>query len=131
MEFAYYNPSDESRSCVVRTMTKLTGKAYQTVKEELTALAAALGYPEYNEPAVFERYMAAHGIFRCMEDCGMQVNALSLGSGTFCVFSTNRTGFFHLFPVIDGVIYDRKNAYQELDVLAVYEKAANHTEVEL
>ena len=55
MDFAYYNPSDEKRSCVVRTMTKLTGKDYQTVRQELTALADEMGYPEYNEPAVFEQ----------------------------------------------------------------------------
>ena len=32
MKFEYYNPSDDKRSCVVRTMTKLTGKDYDTVK---------------------------------------------------------------------------------------------------
>ena len=56
MEFAYYNPSDESRSCVVRTMTKLSGKPYETVKSELTALASEMAYPAYNEPEVFEAY---------------------------------------------------------------------------
>ena len=33
MNFEYYNPSDESGSCVVRTMTKLTGKEYDIVNE--------------------------------------------------------------------------------------------------
>ena len=27
MEFEYYDPSDDKRSCVVRTLTKLTGKS--------------------------------------------------------------------------------------------------------
>ena len=65
LRFLYYNPSGESRSCVVRTMTRLTGKPYETVKAELTALAAEMGYPEYNEPDVFEAYMAQHGIAKC------------------------------------------------------------------
>ena len=52
MEFDYYNPSDESRSCVVRTMTKLTGKEYSTVKAELTALAQELGYYDLRNKCV-------------------------------------------------------------------------------
>ena len=82
MDFAYYNPSDEKRSCVVRTMTKLTGKDYQTVRQELTALAEETGYPDYNEPAVFEQYLAEHDYFRCMDDCGVQVKEY-LGEDTF------------------------------------------------
>ena len=68
MEFVYFNPTDESRSCVVRTMTRLTGKPYEAVKKVLTELAAEMGYPDYNETAVFEKYMAAHRIFRCMDE---------------------------------------------------------------
>lgn len=122
MEFAYYNPSDESRSCVVRTMTKLTGKTYKTVKGELSALAAELGYPDYNEPAVFERYLAAIGIFKFMGDDGLRVCELPPLDGVCCVLGTNRAGFFHLFPVIGGVIYDRRDDSRQLWVLAVYRK---------
>ena len=124
MDFAYYNPSDEKRSCVVRTMTKLTGKDYQTVRQELTALAEETGYPDYNEPTVFEQYLAEHDYFRCMDDCGVQVKELMLSDGAFCVFCTNHEEFYHLMPVIDGVIYDRRNDCQELYVLAVYRKKA-------
>lgn len=122
MKFAYYNPSDESRSCVVRTLTKLTGKAYQTVKDELTALASETGYPEYNEPAVFERYLAEHGFLRCMDDCGIAVRELRLEKGAYCVFCTNGEEFCHLLPVVDGVIYDRRDDCRGLLVLAVYRK---------
>ena len=122
MDFAYYNPSDESRSCVVRTMTKLTGREYQTVKNELTALAQEMGYPEYNEPAVFERCLKSHGFAKCAEGGGLQVGALRPDRGIYCVFCTNQAGFYHLMPVIDGVIYDRRNDSQELYVLAVYRK---------
>ena len=120
LRFLYYNPSGESRSCVVRTMTRLTGKPYETVKAELTALAAEMGYPEYNEPDVFEAYMAQHGIVKCIDDCGLRVKELKLERGTYCVFCTDHEGFFHLMPVQDGVIYDRRDDCQELFVLAVY-----------
>ena len=122
MEYAFYNPSEESRSCVVRTMTKLSGKPYETVKSELTALAAEMEYPAYNEPEVFEAYMEQLGMRKCIDDCGLRVRELKLARGTYCVFCTNHEDFFHLMPVIDGVIYDRRNDSQDLYVLAVYRK---------
>lgn len=129
MDFQYYNPSDEPRSCVVRTMTRLTGKDYQTVKKELTALAEETGFSGYNEQAVFESYMAAHGFSRCENVSGMQVKTLQLSSGMYCIFCTNRSDFYHLMPVIDGVIFDRRDDCQDLYVLAVYQKVGNSIEV--
>ncbi len=122
MEFEYYNPSDESRSCVVRTMTKLTGKVYSTVKAELTALAQELGYETYNDEAVFGQYMAEHGIYKIQEYVDTNVGELELKDGSYCVYSTNHKGFFHLIPVVDNVIYDRRNDSLELYVIAVYKK---------
>ena len=122
MNFEYYNPSDESRSCVVRTLTKLTGKEYSTVKAELDALAQELGYETYNEAAVFERYMAKHSIYKMKEYENITVGELELNGGSYCVYSTNQNGFFHLIPVVDNVIYDRRNDSTELFVIAVYKK---------
>lgn len=59
MEFEYYNPSDESRSCVVRTMTKLTGKEYSTVKAELTAYCTFGSFDYYSERAFPRASLAA------------------------------------------------------------------------
>ena len=122
MEFEYYSPSDESRSCVVRTMTKLTGKEYSTVKEELTELAQKLGYETYNDEAVFKQYMAEHGIYKIKEYVDTTVGEIELNDGSYCVYSTNHKGFFHLIPVVDNVIYDRRNDSLELYVIAVYKK---------
>ena len=122
MEFEYYNPSDESRSCVVRTMTKLTGKDYSMVKAELTELADSMGFGEYNEEAVFEQYMAEHGINKIEEYDDTKVGELELGSGEYCVHATNRNGFHHLLPVVDNVIFDRRDDSRELYVIAVYKK---------
>lgn len=129
LSFAYYNPSDERRSCVVRTMTKLTGKPYPAVKQALAGLAAALGYPDWNEQAVFERYLAEYGFRKCENMSGMQLGELSLQSGAYCVFCTNRADFFHLLPVIDGVIYDRRDDCRALYVIAVYKRTNDISEV--
>ena len=101
--FEVYSPTDESRSCVVRTLTKLTGKDHSEVKKELTSLAEQMGLPTYN-------------------DADTRVKELRLGRGEYCVVATNNAGFFHMFPVIDGVIYDRRNDSQELCVVSVYKK---------
>ena len=122
MDFEYYNPSDESRSCVVRTMTKLTGKEYSTVKAELTSLAQELGYETYNNETVFGQYMTKHGIYKKTEYENTTVGELELNDGSYCVYSTNHKGFFHLIPIVDNVIYDRRNDSLELYVIAVYKK---------
>ena len=122
MKFEYYNPSDESRSCVVRTMTKLTGKAYDIVKAELTALAKKLGYETYNDEHVFGQYMAEHDIYKIKECNNTTVGELELNDGVYCIYSTNNNGFFHLIPIIDNVIYDRRNDSLQLYVIAIYKK---------
>lgn len=122
MNFEYYNPTDESRSCVVRTMTKLTGKEYSTVKNELAALAKRMGFEEYNEETVFERYMSEYNILRYKEYDDTKVGELELSSGTYCIHCTDRNGFHHLLPVINDTIYDRRDDSRELYVVAVYRK---------
>ena len=120
LDYTYYNPSDESRSCVVRTMTKLTGKQYDTVKQELLRQAADCGCETYNDQTVFEAYLRRYGFTPCEIGENTKVSGLNLNSGSYCVYTTNRSGFYQLLPVIDGVIYDRRNDSAELYVIAVY-----------
>lgn len=122
MEFEYYNPSNEKRSCVVRTMTKLTGKGYDTVKNELTELAQKMNCDSYNNEDVFGRYMEEHGISKMQEQGDITVGELEPEKGIYCVFCTDRRGFFHLLPVVDNVIYDRRDDSRGLYVIAVYKK---------
>ncbi|MBO4878172.1 MAG: hypothetical protein J5501_09225 [Ruminococcus sp.] len=122
MRFEHFDPSSESRSCVARTMTKLTGKEYSAVKAELTALAQSMGKDSYNDESVFGEYMAGFGMKKCGEYDDTRVGELDLGNGVYCVFCTDRKDFCHLMPVIDNVIYDRRDDYRELWVVAVYKK---------
>ena len=122
MEFEYYNPSNDKRSCVVRTMAKLTDKDYSIVKSELTELAKDIGCGTYNDEKVFSSYMANHGIYKLNDYTDTKVGQLGLSCGTYCVYCTNRDGFYHLLPVVDNVIYDRRDDIRELYVIAVYKK---------
>ena len=103
-------------------MTKLTGKEYIDVKAELCELAQELGRETYNDEFVFGRYMAEHGIFKINDHSNTTVGDLDLNNGIYCVYCTNRNGFYHLFPVVDNIIYDRRNDSLGLYVIAVYKK---------
>ena len=85
-------------------------------------LAQELGCGTYNDEAVFERYMESHGISKLKEYDEIKVGALELKGGVYCVHCTNREGFHHLLPVVDNVIYDRRDDSRELYVVAVYKK---------
>lgn len=122
MDFEFYNPSDDKQSCVVRTMTKLTGKKYSEVKRELIELADKLGFDTYNTPDVFEVYMKNYGLNKIKDFTDVKLKDLNLEKGKFCLFCTNRQGFNHLIPLIDNVIYDRRNDSLDLYVIRVYQK---------
>jgi len=122
VDFHYYNPSEDKQSCVVRTMTKLSGKEYSEVKNELIELAAELGFNTYNTPDVFEVFMKNYGIIKTENFTDLKLRELKLENGTFCLFCTNQQGFNHLIPVIDNVIYDRRNDSLDLYVISVYKK---------
>ena len=122
MEYQYYNPSEDKGSCVARTLTKLTNKPYSVVKAELVDLAKKLGFETQNEAKVFENYMEKHGFFKVKDYKGVKVKNLKLDDGEYCIFSTNNEGFYHLFPIIDNVIWDRHNTNNDLFVISVYKK---------
>lgn len=92
------------------------------VKEELTVLAQKLGFETYNDESVFVYYMAEHGIYKINEYENTTVGELELNNGIYCIYSTDNNGFFHMIPVVNNVIYDRRNDSLQLYVIAVYKK---------
>ncbi len=124
LSFEKYDPSEDKQSCVIRAMSKLTGKDYPTVKKEMTALAERSGFETYNDQSVFEEYMSRNGIYKDRDyNNNTQLRDLDLSGGSYCVLMTNRMSFFHLLPVVDNVIYDRRNDSLTLYVLSTYKKA--------
>ena len=118
--YTCYNPSDEHGSCIARTLTLLSGKPYPAVRAELDALAGALGFDTYTETAVFEEYLARLGFYPADGYTGVRMDALTLPAGRFCVICTDGAGFYHMLPVIDSVIYDRRNDSGALTVFRIY-----------
>ena len=124
LSFEQYDPSEDKQNCVVRAMAKLTGKDYPTVKKEMTALAERSGFETFNDQSVFEEYMSQNGIYKERDyNNNTQLRDLDLSDGSYCVLMTNRISFFHVLPVVDNVIYDRRNNSLSLYVLSTYKKA--------
>ena len=65
--------------------------------------------------------MADHGFYKISNHCNI-VGELESDSGAYCVYCTNRAEFYHLLPIVDNIIYDRRNDSLELYVIAVYKK---------
>lgn len=124
LSFEQYDPSEDKQNCVVRTMTKLTGKDYPVVKSELKQLAARSGFETYNDQSIFEEYMSRCGIYKQRDyNNNTKLKDLDLSGGAYCVLTSNRESYYHMLPVIDNVIYDRRNNSLDLYVITIYKKA--------
>jgi len=117
MKYEYFNPVDERGSCITRTMAKLLDKDFYVAKEELITLSKELGYDDYREIEVFEEYLENHN-YKKTTNKGL-VKDLELNEGKYAVFC-NKDDFYHMFPVIDGVIYDKSLKYLDMNVLCLY-----------
>lgn len=93
IEFAFYNPSDDKRSCVVRTLTKLSGRPYAEVKCELEALAAETSLPTYNDEVVFVRYLQNIGFRKMQSEPGLLVGDLRFRAAHTAFSVQIRTAF--------------------------------------
>lgn len=120
MKFVEYNPVDEKGSCVVRTFTKLLDKDFYIVKKELLQLAKELGYEDYREIAVFEKYMSNNNYEKITIKVKNTDN-LKLKKGKYVVFCKNGNEY-HMFPIIDDVIYDKNKKCFGQTIISIYKK---------
>ena len=116
LKYEYYNPVDEKGGCITRTMSKLFDKDYETVKEELISLSKELGYDDYHDTEVFEKYLENNNYKK--EELNIPVSELNL-KGRYAVLC-HKGDNYHMFSVIDGVVYDKSLKYLDMDVVNIY-----------
>jgi len=121
MQFIKYDPVCEKGNCIVRALTKVTDKDYYQVKEELTKLSFSLGYEDYREINVFEKYMKFNGMDK-LNIKDIKVKDLNLGKGSYCVFCWDKVSYYHMVAIRDNVLYDKDDEGLELFVINVYKK---------
>lgn len=123
MEFReYYISNKEGKSnCVIRTFCKLFNKSYDDVFNELCNLARALNCDNFNDVLVFETYLKDND-FILDDSRDVNVSDLKLDNGRYVVFCYDKKEYYHMFPIIDNVIYDKNDECLSLYILKVYKE---------
>ncbi|MBQ6323838.1 MAG: hypothetical protein IJI22_03295 [Bacilli bacterium] len=116
LKYEHYNPVDEKGGCIVRTMSKLFDKDYEIVKEELISLSKELGYEDYHETEVFEKYLEKYNYEK--QELNIFVSELNL-KGKYAVLC-HKGDNYHMFAIIDGVVYDKSLKYLDMEVVCLY-----------
>lgn len=119
MEFELYNPTFEKGDCIVRTLTKLLNKDLNIIKEELNELAKELNYDNYREIEIFEKYLENNNYKKIMLE-ERQVKDLKLIKGKYAVFCYNKKDYYHMFSVIDNIVYDKDRKCFDLYTISIY-----------
>lgn len=121
MKFEEYNPVSGC-GCVVRTFSKLLNKDVSIVKKELEEVAKRLGFDETNEIEVFDEYFKMNRYEK--ENRDIPVKDLDYQKGKYGVFCFKENDY-HMFAIIDGVIYDKNQRYLDMQVISIYKFVGN------
>lgn len=118
----YYISNKEGKSnCVIRTFCKLFNKSYDDVFNELCNLAKELNCDNFNDVLVFGTYLKDNDFI--LDDIrDVKVSNLKLVNGRYVVFCYDKREYYHMFPIIDNIIYDRTNECLNLFVLKIYKE---------
>ena len=119
MKFVEYNPVLGS-GCIVRTFLRLLDKDVSEIKNELFNLAQDMGYDDYSEISVFEKYLDINNYEKIDNYKDILVKDLSLDYGKYALFCYDKNDYYHMFSIIDNIIYDKNDKCLDLYVISVY-----------
>ena len=108
MKFVEYNPVLGS-GCIVRTFLRLLDKDVSEIKNELFNLAQDMGYDDYSEISVFEKYLDINNYEKIDNYKDILVKDLSLDYGKYALFCYDKNDYYHMFSIIDNIIYDKND----------------------
>ena len=123
MKYEYYYIEDNNKksNCIIRTFCKLLNKEYEEIKEELINIAKKLNYESYAEIEVFEKYLNDNNYKKI--ECGeTQIKELKLDNGKYAVFCYDKKEYYHMLPIINNIIYDKKEENLNLYVISIYKE---------
>ena len=90
------------------------------LKEELNTLAYSLNYNSYNEIEVFEKYLSDNNYIK-IDGNNILVSDLKLENGKYAIFAY-KDDWYHMFSIIDNIIYDKNNDCLDLYVISIYKE---------
>ena len=120
MEYKKYNPIKEKGACIIRTFKKLFNKKADQIRNELNILAQELNYDNYKEIEVFEEYLFRNHYFKIHDFDQKLIRDIELDDGKYAVFCYDKEEYYHMFAVIDNVVYDKSEKCFDLYVISVY-----------
>lgn len=116
IEFSKY---DGNGNCIIRSFCLIFNVEYNDVYSELCNIRDQLGCNSYTDILVFEFYLKEHHCYMVDSFC-YQVKDLLLDKGRYIIFCWNRKDYYHMIPVIDGVIYDKSSDCMDLYIIKIY-----------
>lgn len=118
----YFISNKEGKSnCVIRSFCKLYNQEYDTVFNDLVAIAHELNHNSFNDVEVFEEYMRRHNTIE-IESKEIKIKDLELDSGNYIVFCYDKKDFYHMITIIDNTIYDKSDECLELYIIKIYKE---------
>lgn len=127
MKYEYYYVEDENKktNCIIRTFCKLFNKEYEETKKELINIAKELKYETYAEIEVFEKYLNDNN-YKKIEHKEEQIKNLKLENGKYAVFCYDKKEYYHMLPIINNIIYDKKEDSLNLYTISIYKEKNPH-----
>lgn len=124
MTFIEYNLTDinGNSNCVIRSLCKILNKEYDDVLNGLLDTAKALNNESFNDIPVFEEYMKQNNIIKIDIEQDKQIKDLKLDNGSYIVFCYNKEDFYHMIPIIDNTVYDKRIDSLELYTISIYKE---------
>ena len=116
----YITNKEEKSNCVIRTFCKIFNEEYDNVYNELCRIQKELNCSNYNDIEVFEKYMENHNFNSIDYGKDIVIKELELDDDTYIVFCWNKDDFYHMLPIINNVIYDKKESSMNLFTLKLY-----------
>ena len=119
MKFEKYDPVMEKGGCILRTFMKLLNKDEKTILSELIDICKEMNHKDYTDIEVFEKYLEINNYIKIDNIKDMKVKELENLSGKYACFCF-KDNWYHMIPIIDNIVYDRKDDSLELKVISLY-----------
>ena len=120
MKFKEYYITDNkgNSNCVIRTISKLLNKDYETVEKMLLQIADELN-KSFNDIEVFEKVLFDNN-YKEIETKEIKIKDLELDNSKYAILCYDKKDFYHMIAIINNTLYDRTNEYLDLYVLKIY-----------
>lgn len=116
----YISNKDGKSNCVVRTFCKMYNNEYDDVYNDLINISKEINSESFNDIEVFETYMKRHNTNKIDYKNDIKIKDLILDNDSYIVFCWDKKDYYHMFPIINGTIYDKDNKCLDLYVISIY-----------